>query len=122
MTMTIMYLTVAFLLAGLGLAGYARARGLEFAHGAPVDGAAILLVIGLVIDLGAQLTIGAQGWLLTTGSKEKTLWKFAMAAQGLAIIFLVLGIWRLYAAVNQLRAAKPRAARSTAAAADDAAD
>ena len=62
MTMTIMYLTVAFLLAALAVSGLARIRGLEFAHGgSPVDSAAILLVIGLVIDLVAQLTLGTQG-------------------------------------------------------------
>jgi hypothetical protein len=107
--MTIMYLAVVFLLAGLVVRGVARVRGLGFAHGgSPVDGAAILLVVALVIDLLAQLTIGTQGWLLTFRSKQETLWKIGMAAQGLAVIFLVLGIWRLFVAVGQLGADKRR--------------
>ena len=73
MTMTIMYLTVAFLLAALAVSGLARVRGLEFAHGgSPVDSAAILLVIGLVIDLVAQLTLGTQGWLNSEAQWNQT--------------------------------------------------
>lgn len=116
MTMTIMYLSVAFLLAALAVSGLTRVRGLEFAHGGtPVDAAAILLVVALVIDLLAQLAIGTQGWLLTSRWQPKAapdtyLWKIGFAAQGLAIVFLVLGIWRLFAAVGQLQpAGKPRA-------------
>lgn len=127
MTMTIMYLTVAFLLAALTVSGYARVRGLDFAYGgAPVHGAAILLVVGLVIDLIAQLTIGTQGWLTSEAQWKQmkpamVLWKVGLAAQGLASIFLVLGIWRLFAAVAQLQpAGKPRVASRPAPAADPA--
>ena len=119
--MTIMYLSVLFLLAALAVSGVARVRGLEFTHGpSPVDAAAILLVVALVIDLLAQLTIGTQGWLLTFRSKQDTLWKVGVAAQGIAVVFLVLGIWRLFAAVGQLQpAGKPRASRPAPAPAHD---
>ena len=104
MTMTIMYLTVAFLLAALTVSAYMRVRGLEFAYGSPLVGAAILLVIALIVDLGGQLTLSTQGWLLTSGTKTRWLWKIALAMQGVAIVFLVLGIWRMFAAVGQIRA------------------
>ncbi len=126
--MTIMYLTVLFLLAALAVSGVARVRGLEFSHGGnPVDAAAILLVTGLVIDLIAQVIIGSQGWLTNeAGWARKApgwwLWKIGLGTQGLAVLFLVLGIWRLFAAVGQLQpAGKPRASRpAPAPVADDA--
>ena len=124
--MTIMYLTVAFLLAALAVSGYTRVRGLEFAHGSPVAGAAILFVVALVIDLLAQLTVGTQGWLLTFNDRpfvnaagitkypmpSDLLWKIGLGAQVLATLFLVLGIWRLFAAVTMIvPAGRVRAAR-----------
>ncbi len=133
MTMTIMYLTVAFLLAALAVSGLARIRGLDFAHGgSPVDSAAILLVIGLVIDLVAQLTLGTQGWLNSEAQWNQTeaqwtaaktpdflpdmyLWKVGLVAQLLGVVFLVLGIWRLFAAVKLIvPPGKARAGRTGA--------
>ena len=102
MTLTIMYLTVAFLLAALAVSTYVRVRGHEYAYGSPLAGATILLVIALIIDLAAQLTLSTQGWLLTGGTKTRWLWKVALAMQGVSIIFLVLGIWRLFASVSQI--------------------
>ncbi|HVV88695.1 MAG TPA: hypothetical protein VHE35_36875 [Kofleriaceae bacterium] len=120
MTITIMYLTVAFLLAALAMSTYVRVRGLEFAHGAsPVSTAAILLVVALIIDLGAQLAISTQGWLTAEaqwkkGSPGMMLWKIGLAAQGIAVVFLVIGIWRLFAAVGRIVPGKARGARTGA--------
>ena len=98
MTMTIMYLTVAFLLAALAVSAYARVRGLDFDRGgSPLDIAVILLVIGLVIDLAAQFTIGSQGWLNSDQQWRNAvegppklpslfLWKIGLAAQSIAAI------------------------------------
>ena len=135
MTMTIMYLTVAFLLAALAVSAYARVRGLDFDRGgSPLDIAVILLVIGLVIDLAAQLTIGSQGWLNSDQQWRNAvqgppklpslfLWKIGLAAQSIAAIFLVLGIWRLFAAVGQLvPAARARLVRASAVTPADTAD
>lgn len=133
MTMTIMYLTVAFLLAALAVSVYARVRGLDFDRGgSPIDVAAILLVIGLIIDLAAQLTIGSQGWLNSDQQWRNAvkappelpslyLWKIGLVAQSIAAIFLVLGIWRLFAAVHQLvPAARARVVRASAVSTDPA--
>lgn len=116
MTTTIMYLAVAFLLAALALSTYVRVRGLEFAHGAqPVATAAILLVVALIADLVAQELLGVQGWLNTgtnyaqqvvpTTRPSLVWWKIGLASQGVAIVFLVLGIWRLFAAVQLINPA-----------------
>jgi hypothetical protein len=118
MTMTIMYLTVAFLLAALAVSTYVRVRGLEFAYGTPLPAAVILLVLALTIDLAGQLTLSTQGWLNSQAQWHQAvpamvLWKVGLAAQGVAIVFLVLGIWRLFAAVGQIvPAGKARVVRT----------
>ena len=132
--MTIMYLSLLLLLAALTVSTYAKVRGLDYAHGSnPVAGAAILLVTALVLDVIAQLVVGTQGWLLTfrtpTGKPPDWLWKASAGLQAVGLVFLVLGIWRLFASVQLLvpagRARVPRPppeALVPASAADDSTD
>jgi hypothetical protein len=122
MTMTIMYLTVAFLLAALAVSAYVRVRGLEFAYGNPLANAAILLVVALFVDLIGQLTLSTQGWLLTSGTKALWLWKVALALQGVAVIIFILGIWWLFAAIGQILLPGRRARTPASAAASAPAD